>query len=130
MGVKVSGMKKARRLLLKITPAIKAEFEAANRENAELIVDVAKVLAPSKSGFTRGRIRNVPAVDGGQIIDFGPLSRILEGGTELRATKTGANRGKGPARPFVRPAMQGTKKKRAARNRKAIKAAIKVAKDG
>ena len=130
MGLKTQGMDKARRLMRKITPAMVDEFERANRENAEAIVDVAKVLIPSRSGVSRSKVRNVPAADGGQLIDFGPLSKILEGGTAKRSTATGANRGVGPSRPFVNPALQGTKKKRNARNRKAVKAAIRIAKDG
>jgi hypothetical protein len=130
MSVTVTGMTKAKRMLAKITPAVIDEFEKANRENAELIVDVAKVLAPVKSGATRAAIRNVPAVDGGQLIDFGPLSKILEGGTAPRFHKSGKSVGSGPARPFVNPALQGTKKKRTARNRKAVKAAIQAVKNG
>lgn len=130
MPLKATGAKKAIRTIGKITPAVEAQFEGANRDNAHAIVDVAKVLVPVKSGATRAAIKNVPAPDGGQIIDFGPLSKILEGGTENRTTSLGANRGKGPARPFVNPAMQGTKKKRTARNRKAVRDALRIAQNG
>lgn len=130
MPLKHSGSKRARRALVKITPAIEAEFERANRENAELIVDVAKALIPSRSGESRSKIRNQSGQDTSQIIDFGPLSKILEGGTDERTTKTGASRGKGPARPFVGPAMKGTQTKRDARNRRAVKQGLRIAKGG
>ena len=130
MGLKTSGMAKVRRMLVKLTPEITEEFESANRDNAELIVDLAKVLIPSRSGVSRSLIRNVPAQDGGQIIDFGPLSKILEGGTVERVTQEGESRGVGPARPFVNPALSGTKAKRNSRNRKAVKVAIKKVKNG
>jgi hypothetical protein len=130
MGLKVSGMAKTRRLLNKITPAVTEEFEKANRDNAELIVAVARVLVPVASGTTRRLIKNVPAAEGGQIISFGPLSKILEGGTGVRTTKTGASRGVGSKRAFKNPAMKGTKKRRDLRNRQAVKAAIRIAKNG
>lgn len=129
MPLTATGMGRARRALLKITPAIEQEFEKANRDNAELIVSTSKALISTRSGVSRALIKNV--ADGeGQIIDFGPLSKILEGGTEQRFTKSGANRGAGPARPFVNPAMSATKRKRNTRNRKAVKDGLRLAKNG
>lgn len=130
MPLKTSGMGKARRMLAKITPAIEAEFEKANRENAQSIVAVAKALIPSRSGVSRGKIKTVPNGDNGQIMDFGPLSKILEGGTAQRFHKSGKSTGAGPARPFVNPAMKSTKTKRNARNRKAVRAGLRIAKNG
>lgn len=117
-------------MLKKITPAMEEEFEAANRDNAELVVDVARALVPvGETARARSAIKNVQ--DGkGQIVDFGPLSKILEGGTAERFTKDGQSRGRGPKLPFARPALAATKTKRAARNRKAVKAAIRVVKNG
>lgn len=104
-------------MLKRITPEIQDQFARANRENAESIVDLAKVLIPqqqSGGGTNRALIRNIAGDDGSQLIDFGPKAKVIEG-----------NRG---PRPFVNPALNATKKKRAARNRKAIKDAIKAVK--
>lgn len=112
--MKKSGLKSTQNMLRKITPEIEAQFEAANRENAEMIVDVAKVLIPERSGASRAAIRNMPGPDGSQLIDFGPKAKVIEGD-------------KAP-RPFVNPALAATKKKRAVRSRKAIRDAIKAVK--
>jgi hypothetical protein len=110
--VKKSGFSATKSMLKRITPEVEAQFENANRDNAEMIVDMAKVLIPEVTGTNRALIRNIPGDDGSQLIDFGPKAKVIEGE-------------RGP-RPFVNPAMAATKKKRAARNRKAIKDAIKA----
>lgn len=130
MPLKTSGSGRVKRLISRIPDAAREEFDKANREGAEMIVDVAKALISSRSGASRAAIKNAPGVDGGQIIDFGPLSKIIEGGTAPRTTKDGQNRGSGPAQPFVQPALQGTKRKRRAINRKAVKRALRKAKNG
>jgi hypothetical protein len=112
--VKKSGFDSAKAMLARLTPEVEAQFEAANRDNAEMIVDLAKVLIPEVTGVNRALIRNLPGADGSQLIDFGPKSKVIEGK-------------RGP-RPFVNPALAATKKKRAARNRKAIRDAIKAVK--
>lgn len=112
--MKKTGFKATQSLLKRITPEVEAQFEAANRDNAEMIVDLAKVLIPEKSGANRALVRNMPGADGSQLIDFGPKAKVIEGK-------------RGP-RPFVNPALKATKKKRDARNRKAIKDAIKAVK--
>ncbi len=112
--MKKSGFSATKKMLRKITPEIEAKFEDANRENAEMIVDLAKVLIPERSGASRAAIRNLPGPNGSQLIDFGPKAKVIEGD-------------RGP-RPFVNPALAGTKKKRAARSRKAIRDAIKAVK--
>jgi len=112
--VKKSGFGNTKALLNKITPEIEAQFEKANQDNADSIVDLAKVLIPEKTGRNRALIRSLPDADGSRLIDFGPKSKVIEGN-------------KGP-RPFVNPALAGTKKKRAARNRKAVRDAIKAVK--
>ncbi|MGH1579076.1 hypothetical protein [Planktotalea sp.] len=128
MAMTKSGFKKNRQMLRKITPEVVKQFETANADNADLIVDTAKALIPVQSGVSRRLIRSIPGEGTSQIVDFGPISRILEGGTAQRFTKDGKNRGKGPARPFKNPAMNATKNDRKARNRKAVKDAIRIAK--
>lgn len=109
--MKKSGFSNTKRLLDKITPEIEAKFATANKENADMVADLARVLIPEVSGSSRLNIRVIPAENGGQIIDFGKKAKVIEGNS-------------GP-RPFKNPAMNSTKKKRAARNRKAIRDAIK-----
>ena len=125
MTVEVSGFKKFRKRIRRAVPIAKAKFERVNAENAEEVATVARVLIPEKSGQARSLIRTYPWPTGGHAVDFGPLAKILEGGTEERFTKTGARRGRGPKKPFVNPALGATKSRRAARNRKAVRAAWK-----
>ncbi|MEL7282111.1 MAG: hypothetical protein AAGK79_17285 [Pseudomonadota bacterium] len=111
--MKTSGFKELAAKMDGLVDAARDEFEAANRENAELLVDVAKLLIPVKSGTSRAQIQNVPTGDGGQIVDFGPKSKVIEGD-------------RGP-RPFVNTSLAATRKARSARNRKAVREAIKKA---
>jgi len=101
-------------MLNRITPAIEAQFAKANRDTAEMIVDLAKVLIPERTGASRAEISNTEVEGGGQLINFGQKAKVIEGES-------------GP-RPFKNPAMNLTKTKRRARNRKAIKDAIKAVK--
>lgn len=112
--MKKSGFSATTAMLNKITPAVEAKFAEANKDNAESIVDLAKVLISSPTGTNKAMIRNTAGADGSQLIDFGPKAKVIEG-----------NRG---PRPFVNPSLAVTKKKRAVRNRKAIKDAIKAVK--
>jgi hypothetical protein len=112
--VKKTGFQATKRMLKKITPEIEAQFAEANKDNAEMIVDLAQVLIPSPTGTNRALIRNIAGEDGSQLIDFGPKAKVIEGK-------------RGP-RPFVNPSMAATKKKRMERSRKAIKKAIKAVK--
>lgn len=114
--MKKSGFKATKTMLNKITPEIEAQFARANQDGAELVVDVAKVLIPERSGASRAAIRNIPGADGSQLIDFGPKAKVIEGN-------------KGP-RPFANPALKATKKKRQSINRKAIRKAIKAVSNG
>lgn len=109
-----SGFGATKAMLNKISPEVEAQFEAANRDNAGMIVDLAQVLIPERSGVSRAAIRNLPGADGSQLIDFGPKAKVIEG--------------RNAPRPFVNPAMKATAKARKARNRKAIKDAIKAVK--
>lgn len=106
------GFGRAKAMLNKLGPAVKAEFAKANRENAAAIVDLARVLIPERTGASRAMIAAYDAPDGGQLIDFGKKAKVIEGGQAPR--------------PFVNPAMQATKKARKARNRKAIQDAAKA----
>lgn len=110
--MKKSGFKASKAMLGRITPAIEAKFASANQDNAEMIVDLAQVLIPQRTGVSRAAIRNLAGDDGSQLIDFGPKAKVIEG--------------KNAPRPFVNPAMKATSKARKARNRKAIKDAIKA----
>lgn len=110
--MKKSGFGATKRMLAKITPEIEAKFATANRENAESIADLARVLIPKRTGASAAAIRNIPTDNGGQIVDFGKKAKVIEGG-------------KAP-RPFVNPAMKATAKARKARNRKAIRDAVKA----
>lgn len=112
--MKKSGFTATKSMLNRITPEIEAQFARANQDNAEMVVDLAKVLIPERSGTNRALIRNIPGDDGSQLIDFGPKAKVIEGD-------------RGP-RPFVNPSLAATREKRAARNRKAIKDAIKAVK--
>tara|TARA_R100000951_G_scaffold116730_1_gene130203 strand:- start:8611 stop:8949 length:339 start_codon:yes stop_codon:yes gene_type:complete len=112
--MKKSGFDRTQRMLRKITPEIEAKFATANRENADQIADLARVLIPKRTGLSAAAIRTIPADNGGQIVDFGKKAKVIEG--------------KNAPRPFVNPAMKATAKARKARNRKAIRDAVKAVK--
>jgi len=114
--VKKTGFDATRSMLDRITPQIVEQFAKANRENAEEIVDLAKVLIPERSGENRSAIRNTAMEGGAQLVDFGPKAKVIEGES-------------GPT-PFKNRSMKATKKRRSARNRKAIRDAIKAVKNG
>lgn len=86
----------------------KAALAEANRESAEELAGVARVLIVSDE--QRPRIVTEMAADGGAIVDFGPKAKVIEGRS-------------GP-RPFVNPALKATRSRRRARNRKALKSAL------
>lgn len=130
MTLKTSGFRRVRGLLERLPETTKRQLAEANSDNAALIVRTAKVLVPvGKSGRAKAAIKSKKEGDG-QLIDFGPLSSVLEGGTQDRYKKTGAYSGKSPKRPFVNPAMKATRKKRTLRAQKAVRAAIREAKNG
>lgn len=106
-----SGFDRVQAMLAKITPAIQEALAKANEENAQEIVDLAKVLIENRTGASRAAIGHIANPDGSQLIDFGKKAKVIEG-----------NRG---PRPFVNPAMQATKKSRKERNRKAIRDAAR-----
>lgn len=110
------GTDRVKRMLQRLPAECDRHFEQSNRDNAEDLVGVARVLIPNVSGVSRAAINNFDAPEGGQIVDFGVKAKVIEG-----------NRG---PRPFVNPALAATKKPRKARNRKALKDAIRSAKNG
>lgn len=114
--MKKSGFDKARRFLNRLPEKVEDEFDRANHENAADLVAVARVLIPNVTGANRALINHGPVPDGGQLVDFGPKAKVIEGR-------------KGP-RPFVNPALRVTKKTRSARVRKAVRDAVKGAKGG
>ncbi|WP_226559617.1 hypothetical protein [Salipiger thiooxidans] len=116
-------------MLEKTPETLRKHLNMANEENANQIARVAKVLAPvGKTARSKAAIKVEKHGESGRIVDFGPLSSILEGGTAERQTKTGKSTGKGPKRPFVNPALDATDEFRTARNRKAVRDALKEAK--
>lgn len=129
MALTRTGFKKAQRMLERLPEATRRHLTEANEDNASLVVRTAKVLVPvGKTARSRAAIKSTPEGDAGQMIDFGPLSAILEGGTEERFHKSGKSTGRGPARPFVGPTMRATLKQRRKRANKAVKDAIEEAK--
>lgn len=126
MGVKKTGFDGLRAKLRNLGPKAERTFEAVNRESGEEIVALAKVLVPEgDTGRARASIMGRPWEGTSYLVDFGPLAKILEGGTAPRTTKDGQSRGIGPPRPFVNDAIRGTRKKRQARYRKAVKGLLK-----
>ena len=129
MSVRKVGFKRVERLLNELPETTTKHLRQAQEDNANEVVRVAKVLVPaSESGRANAAIKTT-AVGNGQLMDFGPLSAILEGGTQERFhKKNGKSVGAGPALPFVNPSMRSTSKSRMARVRKALRDAVKEAK--
>jgi hypothetical protein len=109
--MKKMGFDRVNAMLARITPEIQEALAKANEENAQEIVDLAKVLIPSVTGASRAAIGHIANPDGSQLIDFGKKAKVIEGD-------------RGP-RPFVNPALQATKQSRKARNRKSIRDAAR-----
>ena len=128
MSLKKTGFRRVQRMLTDLPEVTEKHLKEANRDNALDVVRVAWVLVPvGATARSRAAITTRPEGNG-QLMDFGPLSSILEGGTEERHHKSGKSVGKGPKRPFVNPALQATEDRRAKRNRKALSDAVKEAK--
>ena len=117
---------RARARLRGLVSEVRARMVAVNDRNAEEVAALARTLVPmGATGRARAAIKSYSQGEEGAIIDFGPLSRILEGGTVPRFTKAGLYRGVGPALPFVNPALDATKQQRMARIRKVVREAIR-----
>jgi len=129
MGVRVTS--RVSDVLNKLPATTRKHLIKANRENGEQIAQIARVLVPTgATGRSRAAIKGNAQGDG-YLIDFGPLSKILEGGTgERTQASTGKSTGKMPKRPFVNPALKATAKKRRSRNRKAVRDAVREAGNG
>ena len=127
MGVTKQGFRRVERLLNDLPAETRKELAKANEDNGRAVLAVARVLVPvGRTGRSKAAIRGEKQGNG-FLMDFGPLSSILEGGTKERFTKTGARRGKGPKRPFVNPAMRATLRKRRRRLQKALRDAVRAA---
>ncbi|WP_282026856.1 hypothetical protein [Limimaricola cinnabarinus] len=114
--MKKTGFDRVHRFLNNIADEAELSLDAANRENGEDVLALARVLIPEATGASRLAIRGYQMPDGGYLMDFGPKAKVIEGE-------------KGP-RPFVNPALKATRDRRKKRNRKAIKDAIARAKNG
>lgn len=96
--------------------AVAREMQAAVRDNAADLVRVARVLVPAGGdvhgdGRERDKINFAMVGQTSALLDFGPKSKVIEG-----------NRG---PRPFVNPAIEATRNRRAARFRSASRKAVK-----
>lgn len=113
--MKKRGFDRVKRMLRKAGPAVQMTFDHANEENGKDIVALAKVLIPADTQVSRSLINQSALPDGGVLVDFGPKAKVIEGG---------------PApRPFKGPTMRATSKSRKARNRKAIRDGLRIAKN-
>lgn len=127
MALRKSGFDKVERMLVSMPRTTRKHLSNANEDNGETVLQLARVLVPvGATARTKAAIRGARQGDG-YLMDFGPLSKILEGGTKERFHKTGKSVGRGPALPYINPSLKATAKKRAARYRKAIRDAIKEA---
>lgn len=126
MPLRKAGFDRYQRALAAVPDAIRRHGREANADSAAELTRVAKALVAKRTGTAMALIRFYPSGDG-QLVDFGPLSKILEGGTKQRFTKSGANRGAAPAQPFVNPAMRATRDFRRKRALAAVRAAYKEA---
>lgn len=130
MGLSKQGFRRAERMLKQLPATTRKHLTQANEDNGQFVLQVARVLVPEgETGRAKAAIRGSKQGDG-FLMDFGPLSSILEGGTGERTTKTGASRGRMPKRPFVNPALKATAKKRRRRSNKALRDAIREAGNG
>ncbi len=128
MSLTKHGFRRVTQMLNTAPEILRRHLTEANEENAQEVVRVAKVLVPQgKTGRARAAIKAESRPNGGQLLDFGPLSAILEGGTGERQHKSGKSTGRGPKLPFVNPAMKSTAGSRKRRSAKAVRDAYKEA---
>ena len=124
--MKIKGADELSRRLARYSHIALLRLEPALKANAEDLARTAKVLIPKKTGKAAGLIKASKVVDGHQV-DFGPLSRVLEGGRKAGVAKSGRKYGAMPALPFVNPALKATEKRCKARVRRAARRAMKEA---
>ncbi|MBN9890117.1 hypothetical protein [Salipiger abyssi] len=128
MGVRKVGFKRVQKMMEELPETTGKHLEQANEDNADEWIRVAKILVPvGETGRAKAAIRTTKQGKG-QLMDFGPLSSILEGGTQERFHKSGKGTGKGPKLPFVRPAERATEDARNERLAKALRDAVTEAK--
>lgn len=127
----VLGADALRRKLSKLDDKIMKHVAKANQASGEELIRIAKVLVHSPNGKSRAAIKGTANADGSYFCDFGPLSKVLEGGRkDAIADPGGENIGTTAARPFVNPALQVTRKKHSARAKRAMKKGVKEAMGG
>lgn len=117
----VIGADKVMRKLSKTHASIMKYVKEANHKSGAELISVARVLIPSggdvhKDGAERGKIIGIANADGSYLCDFGPKSKVIEGDS-------------GP-RPFVNPALSVTRKRHAARAKRAMSKGVKEAFNG
>lgn len=102
MTKRVLGAERVMRKISQLSPSLKAELDKGTERSAKDLVRTAKILIPvggdvHSDGHERDKINATPVGDGGQLVDFGPKSKVIEGE-------------RGP-RPFVNPAVSVTRKR-------------------
>lgn len=112
----VIGADRVMRKLAQLPDRIKAKVDLAMKQSGDELVRTAKVLIPvggdvHGDGHEREKIVGTQNADGSYLAGFGPKSKVIEG-----------NRG---PRPFVNPALSVTRKKHAARAKRAVNRAVK-----
>lgn len=124
--MKIKGADQLTRRLQRYSEIALQRLDPALQANAQDLARTAKVLIPKRTGKAASLIAASKVADGHQV-DFGPLSRILEGGREKGVAKSGRKYGAMPASPFVNPALKATEKRCKARVRRAARRAMKEA---
>lgn len=127
--MKITGADELARKLAKLARIAGPRMDRALAANARDVEQAAKVLIPRASGAAAAAIHSKQVMDGHEI-DFGPLSKVLEGGRKAGVAKSGKKYGASRAQPFVNPALSATLKRRKARVRRAASAAVKEAMGG
>ena len=118
----VIGADRVMRKLSQLPAKVKADVDKATRTSGEELSRIAKVLIPvgpdkQRDGHERAKIKGHQNDDGSYLCDFGPKAKVIEG------------EGGGP-QPFVNPALAVTRKKHAARAKRAVNKAVKAVMNG
>ena len=108
----VIGADVVRAKLAKLKATMPKNVGEANRKSGEELVRIMRILHPG-DGSTRAEIEGTANADGSYLVDAGSKAKVTEG-----------NRG---PRPFVNPALKVTRKKHAARAKRAARKAVKDA---
>lgn len=113
---RVIGADRIAKRLADLPARIKRNVDRMTKQSADELVRTAKVLIPMGGdvhgdGIERDKITATQNSDGSVLVDFGPKSKVIEGG---------------PApRPFVNPALSVLRKKHRARASRAVNKAVK-----